>query len=516
MPRGKTRSRSTSRPRLGSSGGKTATILSSVSPGKTSSKRQTVCTEKNGKVMCQTVDKQPRNMSPAAQKRLKRKQSKCAAAEEFGLGVCDQEGDLWYNEDLIPEHTEVDENGNVVRMLYVDPEYILRVKNDELAKMFRDVKKIGITVEGEEYGLSNDGEAALRDLNTVLKFIKELSNVELQRVNPDKLKPAYIVTKQEMRHKKMLINYLVCLVRQDAMNDEVENQLGSLYGTDITSFSKRMMEMQVLRRIMDAVARSRVSGMPLGGGSGVARSALALSRGNFGLGPDFLFDVDTRFNFRRVVWRYDGTNSVSMKIPDELSEALREKLLLKELLNASDDDVGKWIVLLLKGGMISGATMSKDLIGMILLYTSVGPDMLGITELDAANCVSQLSDGSRGSYLEINGSDASDIRVVKANNKGTIDASALNGTLASALRGGGRNVDYDAQIRNLNAEISALKARRDSLRDATAYPNQEADVAAADAQIGNINAQIAQINADREAAKARATASEERREGGVA
>lgn len=369
MPRGKTRTRSTSKARLGSStSGKTSTILSSVSPSK-SSKRQTICTEKNGKVMCQTVDKQTRTMSPAGKRRLARKQAKCAVAEKFGVGQCDQDGDLWYNEDMIPEHTEIDENGNVVRMLYVDPEYIVRLRDDDYNAAFMNL-------------FSNDNIK-------VQAAIAKLRGLQTQRVNPDKLKGAYIVTKEEVRHKKMLLQYLVCLANQDAMNDEVENQIGALYGGDLKSFSRRMMEMQILRRIMDAVQAARTAGRPLCTGREIAGLAYARS-GDVPMGDGALsFETDNRYNFKKATWKYSDSKSVTVHVPEELASALREQFLLDKLVNDKDANICQWITLLLKGDVISGATMSKDLIGAILLYTSVGPDLLGISEFDA-NCAVNL------------------------------------------------------------------------------------------------------------------------------
>lgn len=384
MPRGKTRTRSTSKARLGSStSGKTSTILSSMSPGKASSKRQTVCTEKNGKVMCQTVDKQTRAISPAGKRRLARKQARCAVAEELGVGQCDQDGDLWYNEDMIPEHTEIDENGNVVRMLYVDPKYIAFFK-DGGDDAFRMIGKLDLdqlleevidnvdpSVEG---GFNKETLAKAENYKMLQTIINSLGKVSLQRVNPDRLKQAYITTKDEIRHKKMLFQYLVCLANQDATSDEVNNELGAYYGSDFRSFSKRMMEMQILRRVMSAVENARLSGQTYSPGRLLADASGRVAFAGFS------FETDSQFNFKRVTWEYNNAkDSVSVKLPEELSAALREKFLFNELLKSNDNDIGGWIAQLVKGDVINGATMSKDLIGMILLYTSAGPDVLGIS-----------------------------------------------------------------------------------------------------------------------------------------
>lgn len=358
------------------SSSRAGTLLKSSSPARsTSSKRRTVCGEKNGKLQCSVVDARSMPKSDMAKKHEERKKKNCQKQADLGLGVCDEDGDMHYYEEESPVvHEEIDKDGNIIRMMLMEPKKVMILEDDDVTTLAAIRSYFNMTPEQQTENFIDFENNS-----------KKLLGAEIRNTNPDKLKQAFLVTPEEIKRRNTFRKYLACLVNDD-VTSEMSGPFGTSLGVNMAAFSKMMLMNGLLENVFKIIGNQENRTV----GREEARKVLAVRLGNF------TFPLEDSMYFKYAVWQYKPTESVKITLPEALSNALAEKLLLAELQNAiavkdSPVNIKAWIKRLAVNGSIIGSELSNNLIAMLLLRGGLEPEDLN---LEDSYCTSILANAS--------------------------------------------------------------------------------------------------------------------------
>lgn len=326
-----------------SSSSPTKSTRSSAGMGSTSQSptRKTVCGKRDGKLQCKTIETKDLPVPEALERFRDKERAVCAQAEALGVGVCDDQGNLFHYEDEIPTiHEEIDEYGNIIRQVMMEP-------------------KIVYVVDAE---IESD----------TAKFLNASPYLERHLVNPDKLKQCYITTKDEIVHKNKLYRHLVCLATKTAITEY--NGCSSM-GSDITAMSKNILKYNVMTKVMSILNRfsSKTTNEKKEILKGVRQSL-----NTYNLGENISVYNSDQY-YKKVRWNYGVDKSVTVKMPEALAVAISEKLVLDKLYDAlnsysidsaevpSSGQLIEWIRLILQSGTLTGNDLSRDIVAILLL-----------------------------------------------------------------------------------------------------------------------------------------------------
>lgn len=374
-------------------------LMRSMSPSastRTATKRKIACTEgRDGKLKCITVDTNQMPVSDAAKAIIAKKVDACQKLEDQGFGACDAEGNFWGYQDEMPQgyHEEIDENGNIVRSVILEPKNILVLPKGAESTL----KNIKSMMDGGENYVSLNNFLAMfqpdvkkselikfYDNNSISgskSFRNFINDSELKLVNPDKLKTVFMITKEEVVNRNKLMRYLVCLAADD---EEGANATRFGYvGSNVANLAKNILKYRFIAKVFEFVSKDNVK-------SALKDRNITAQMRELNISSDMSLIQGDDLIFERIRWNYDGLRSVSVKIPETLAAKIGEKLAFNELNNLIDeynsgdpidrDRFKNWLKRLIQNGNVLGSELSGTLVASLIIQGGFEPGDLGLTE----------------------------------------------------------------------------------------------------------------------------------------